>query len=141
MYAGLSRINKYFTPEMTDELNASFRQIDSKIENYKATTLDPLLTLSSAPKVTSDYTLVDRSFKAGNLLILSLSITIDEELDISSKTQIASLSLPYMVISQACLTSNCSPVRLIIENGAVSVLGGVVSAGDTINIYEELPLI
>lgn len=139
MYAGLSRINKYFTPEMTDELNASFRQIDEKIDNYEATPLEPKLSIAF-PKITSDYSMVNASFKASYLLILSLQITVDEELDISSRTQIGTVQLPYTVISQACLTSGF-PIRMIIEDGIIYVIGNTIAAGDTINIYEELPVI
>lgn len=140
MFAGLSRKNKYFTPDVTDELNAALKEIDEKIESHTATPLEPLLKVYSV-KVTSSYEMVNNSFKAGNLLELSLQISIDEDLDISTKTEIAKCGeIDYNVISQACLSSGL-PIKLIIENGTLYVIGSQISADDIINISEELIII
>lgn len=142
MLTALPRKNKYFTPEMTDELNMTLRNIDSRIENHTPTDLEPKLEVRKIYNK-MDWETVDSSFIAGKILVLSMIITVPEDTDISQRTAVGrtAVSVPPTVISQACRTSDNLPIRLIIENGTIYLTGSELQKDDAVNIYEEIVLV
>lgn len=136
MYTGLSRKNKYFTPEMTDELNASLKEVDSKIEEHVATPLKPKLKVTPVHNRWNGNS-IDRSCRIGYMFILDATVGISD-IEANVRTEIGSINaaITYPVIS-TCFGSE-KPYRFIIENGKAYIVSSTDVEADTIDIYEPL---
>lgn len=136
MYTGLPRKNKYFTPEMTDELNASLKEVDSKIEDHVATPLKPKLKVTPVHNSWNGNA-TERSCRIGYMFILDATVEVSD-LEAGVKTEIGTVNAPmtYSVVS-TCYGKE-KPYRLIIENGKVYIVSNIDVAEDTVDIYEQL---
>lgn len=136
MYTGLSRKNKYFTPEMTDELNASLKEVDSKIEDHVSTPLKPKLKVTPVHNKWNGNS-IDRSCRIGYEFVLDATVDI-ADIEANVKTEIGSINaaITYPVIS-TCYGKE-KPYRFIIENSKAYIVSTTDVEADTIDIYEQL---
>lgn len=136
MYTGLSRKNKYFTPEMTDELNASLKEVDNKIEEHIPTPLKPKLEVTPA-RNRWNGSAIDRSCRIGYMFVLDVTVDVGN-LSANEKTEIGTLNsaITYPLVS-VCWGKE-RPYRLIIEDGKVYVVSSIDVENDTVDVYESL---
>lgn len=136
MYTGLSRKNKYFTPEMTDELNASLKEVDNKIEAHTATPLKPKLKVTPVHNSWKNNA-IDRSVRIGYEFVLDATVDI-ENIEANIKTEIGTINaaITYPVIS-TCYGKE-KPYRFIVENGKAYIVSSTDVDEDTVDIYEQL---
>lgn len=136
MYTGLPRKNKYFTPEMTDELNTSLKEVDKQIEDHVATPLKPKLKVTPVHN-TWNGNAIDRSCRIGYEFVLDATVDV-ADIEAGIKTEIGTLNaaITYTVVS-TCWGKE-RPYRLIIEDGRVYIVSSIDVDNDTIDIYEQL---
>lgn len=136
MYTGLSRKNKYFTPEMTDELNASLKEVDEKIEEHVATPLKPKLKVTPVHNKWEGNS-IDRSCRIGYEFVLDATVDVSN-ISANEKTLVGRVNsaLVYTVVS-TCYGKE-RPYRLVIEDGNIFIVSSIDVEADTIDIYEPL---
>lgn len=136
MYTGLPRKNKYFTPEMTDELNASLKEVDSKIEAHVSTPLKPKLKVTPVHN-SWNGNVIERSVRIGYEFVLDATVDIsDIEANVRTEIGTVNAALTYTVVS-TCYGKE-KPYRLILENGKAYIVSNTDVESDTIDIYEQL---
>lgn len=136
MYTGLPRKNKYFTPEMTDELNASLKEVDTKIEDHTATPLKAKLKVTPVHNSWNGNA-IERSCRIGYEFVLDATVDI-ADISAGVKTEIGTVNaaLTYSVVS-TCYGKE-RPYRLVIEDSKVFIVSNVDVVEDTIDLYEQL---
>ena len=136
MYTGLPRKNKYFTPEMTDELNASLKEVDTKIESHTATPLKAKLKVTPVQNKWKGNA-TERSCRIGYEFVLDATVDI-ADIEAGVKTEIGTVNaaLTYTVVS-TCYGKE-KPYRLVIENSKAYIVSNTAVESDTVDIYEQL---
>lgn len=137
MYTGLSRKNKYFTPEMTDELNASLKEVDKQIEDHTATPLKAKLKVTPIHNSWNSNNVTERSCRIGYEFVLDATVDV-ADLEANVKTEIGNVNaaITYPVVS-TCYGKE-RPYRLIIENNTIYIISNTSVENDIIDIYEPL---
>lgn len=137
MYTGLSRKNKYFTPEMTDELNASLKEVDSKIEAHVATPLKPKLKVTPVHNYWNGNNATDRSCRIGYEFVLDATVDVSN-ISANEKTLVGRVNsaLVYTVVS-TCYGKE-RPYRLVIEDSKVYIVSSIDVSEDVVDINENL---
>lgn len=136
MYTGLPRKNKYFTPEMTDELNASLKEVDNKIEEHVATPLKAKLKVTPVHNNWNGNA-IERSCRIGYEFVLDATVDI-ANVEAGVKTEIGTVNaaLTYTLVS-VCYGKE-KPYRLILENGKAYIVSNTAVETDIVDIYEQL---
>ena len=98
MVVSINRNSKIFDTQVTDELNKAFSGINDKISAYKSEPLEYKEEVHTIPN--------SNSFRAGNILSIRETITVDRGFSSFETVKTLNISIPYEVWTSAITDNN-----------------------------------
>ncbi len=108
MVVSINRNSKIFDTQVTDELNKAFSGINDKINAYKSEPLEYKEEVHTIPN--SD------SFRAGNILSIRETLTVDRGFSSFETVKILGISVPYEVWGNSITDNNESLTFYLYKN-------------------------
>ncbi|MBQ2173742.1 MAG: hypothetical protein II453_01330 [Alphaproteobacteria bacterium] len=108
MVVSINRNSKIFDTQVTDELNKAFSGINDKISAYKSEPLEYKEEVHTIPN--------SNSFRAGNILSVRETVTVDHGFSSFETVKTLNISIPYEVWSSAITENNENLTAYIYKN-------------------------
>lgn len=108
MVVSINRNSKIFDPQVTDELNKAFANINEKIEAYKSEPLEYKEEVHTFPN--------SNSFRAGNILSIRETIEITRGFSSFETVKKLNISIPFEVWTNVITDNNESLTAYIYKN-------------------------